>query len=371
MKPGVRSLTFHHMSYNAHDTLKPTYSYVGFFLFSNRYNGPMNIVTAMEKLAVEHHASNHDGVIETILSKLFIRGDVVHKAYKHRTADFADLANADVRRYFIAEDFFWNNAMAPEIYLELRGVKKDGDRFIHTTDAASEDWYIVMKKIDTEKNLIRTLEERAPTKEELVEYVRTLQERVRSLTAARRGDLEQFFTKNIAHVTSEVLATKEWAYTADDLLSRKEIDNIATLMEHAMTIDPYWSDSLHTLSVVIDTNGENILFLDDGISFIDVMPPKDAWRVHDEYFIICRTSTDISALRDQKHADILHETFVTHGTPPSPLVRMVYEIAAGLIQVPYRKMLGQSDLALKYADFVRARAKELEEEIEKIDSKAR
>lgn len=319
----------------------------------------MNIVTALETLAVEDLTEDHDEVIETVLSKLFIRGNEVHKAYKHRVADFADLTDKEVRREYIAEDFFWNNKMAPEIYRELRSVRKDGDRLIHATDKDGEDWYIVMKKIDRGRDLIRTLEDGTPKKATLIEYVKTLQERLRTLTLARKDDLQEFFDKDPEHILSEIIATCEWAYTADEFLSHTEIDRAKELMERAIKRDPYFNEKIHTISVVIDTNGENILFLDEGVTFIDVMPPKDAWRVHDEYFIICRTSTDISALRGKEHAEVLHETFVTEGPMPSQIVRMVYEIAAGLIQVPYRKMIGREDLAMRYADFVRLRSDDL------------
>lgn len=325
----------------------------------------MNIVTALETLSLEGLTGDHDEVIETILSKLFIRGDEVHKAYKHRTADFADLADRETRRQYIAEDFFWNNAMAPEIYRELRGVRKEGEQFIHVNDDTGEDWYIVMKKIDHKRDLIKTLENGTLKKEDLVVYVQTLQERLHTLTRARRSPLEEFFKKDTAHVIAEVLATKDWAYyTANDLITHEEIERAMRLITCVFETEQYFQDPIHTLSVVIDTNGDNILFLEDGISFIDVMPPKDAWRVHDAYFLICRTSTDIGALSSIEHAEILHETFVTSGPMPPPAVRMVYEIAAGLIQIPYRKMIGRTDLAQKYTDFVRLRTDNLEQLIE-------
>lgn len=320
----------------------------------------MNIVTALETLSLDGLTDDHDEVIETVLSKLFIRGDEVHKAYKHRTADFADLADREVRRQYIAEDFFWNNAMAPEIYHELRGVRKEGERFIHIDDSTHEDWYIVMKKIDRTRDLIKTLERGAPKQEDLITYVRTLQERLRTLTDARRSELEEFFTKDTTHVITEILATKDWAFhTADDLISHEAIERAMSLMTHVIKTEEYFQNPIHTLSVVIDTNGDNILFLEDGVTFIDVMPPKESWRVHDAYFLICRTSTDVSALSHITHAEVLHESFITHGPTPPPAVRMVYEIAAGLIQVPYRKMVGRDDLAQKYADFIRMRTDDL------------
>ncbi|KKW36959.1 MAG: hypothetical protein UY81_C0008G0011 [Candidatus Giovannonibacteria bacterium GW2011_GWA2_53_7] len=333
--------------------------YAGFFLSRNGYNGPMNIVNAFEGLLLPGLVGDHDGVIETVLSKLFIRGDEVHKAYKHRTADFADLADRSVRRKYIAEDFFWNNIMAPNVYLELRGVRREGDQFVHVDHKEGEDWYIVMRKIDNERNLMRALEEGILPGGKLGEYVGALYARLEMLTEARKQGLKEFFDKEALHVREEVIGTRDWAYTAEPHLSRADVDRAAELMERVLSAEAYFQNPIKTLSVVIDTNPENIFLFDEGVSFIDVMPPKDAWRVHDRYFALCRTSADVSALVGKTHAEALHDSYEALSPLPPEAVRMVYEIAAALIQTPYRKMVGRDDLAAKYADYVRSRSEDL------------
>ncbi len=321
----------------------------------------MNIVLALEQLQVEGLESSHDHIIETVLSKLFIRGNEVHKAYKHRTADFADLTNKDVRRKYISEDFFWNNAMAPEIYLELRHVKPEGEKFVHVDDVQGEDWYIVMRKIDTSKDLMRAIESDFLDVEALREYVHTLLSRLEDLTRARRGELEEFFTKDAAHVRAEVLGASDWAaFDGEPYITPKEVARARALMQNTLAREAYFKNSIKNISVVIDTNPENILFLDGKVSFIDVMPPKDAWRVHDRYFLICRTSADIRTQLGDEQAAVLHETYKEHAELPPHTVRLLYELAASLIQVPYRKMVGRPDLATKYAEHVRRMCDELE-----------
>ncbi len=320
----------------------------------------MNIVTALEERLIEGFDSEHDHVIETVLSKLFVRGDRVHKAYKHRTADFADLTLRDIRRSYISEDFYWNNAMAPDIYLELRGVMLDGSQFVHVPELESEDWYIVMRKIDSTRDLMRILERESPTPLELVQYVDTLLSRLRVLSEARQQDLIHFFDKGRAHVHDEVRGASGWASaTAGEILSLSDVERAERLLERALEIEPYFNQPIPTISVVIDNNGENIIFLERGVSFIDVMPPKDSWRVHDRYFLVCRTSADITALQGSVYAEILHDAYAMHHELPSPVVRATYEIAAALIQVPYRIMVGREDLAKKYATFIRKRCNEL------------
>lgn len=332
----------------------------GFLLHQSGYNKPMNIVSALEHLQVEGLEVEHDHIIETVLSKLFIRGNEVHKAYKHRTADFADLMDMEVRRKYISEDFFWNNAMAPEIYLELRHVKPEGEKFVHVEDGEGEDWYIVMRKIDTSKDLMRAIENDSLEAEALKEYVRTLLSRLDNLTQARRGELEEFFAKDAAHVRAEVLGACDWAaFDGEPFVTPKEVAHTKILLTRAIEQELYFQQPIKDISVVIDTNPENIIFIDGKVSFIDVMPPKDAWRVHDRYFLICRTSADIKA-QEGEHSTALHDTYSEYTTLPPQIVSVIYEIAAALIQVPYRKMIGQSELAQKYANFVRMRCAELE-----------
>ncbi|HSE35556.1 MAG TPA: hypothetical protein VLB83_05565 [Candidatus Paceibacterota bacterium] len=322
----------------------------------------MELLHAFERNAVEGILSDPDRVIETVLSKLFVHGDRVHKVYKRRTADFADLADHAVRRAYISEDFLWNHTMAPDVYLELREVRRDGDQYRHVDDGEGEDLYLVMRRIDTSRDLITRLRARTTTPEELRAYVHTLNDRLDMLTELRAHMLREFFDRRMDHVRDEILGTCEWAYTAEPTLSRADVDRARALLEAALDRDPYFRDLDRSLSVVTDVNGENILFSEDGVSFIDVMPPKDAWRVHDRYFLVCRTSADVAALTDRDLAEHLHAAYAERTARPSRTVRLAYELAGSLIQVPYRKMLAQEDLAERYAAFVRRCMQELEEE---------
>jgi aminoglycoside phosphotransferase family enzyme len=304
-------------------------------------------------------------VIETVLSKLFLRGDEVHKAYKHRSADFADLTDKETRRRYISEDFFWNNVMAPEIYLELRHVLKDDDRFVHVEPEEAEDWYIVMRKIDTERDLLKRLRDEHPSDEELASYARTLTTRLRALTEARGSDLRSHLDRSTAHVRDEILGVLDWARTAAPHLSQGDIDRAQLLLTRTFEEVSYFKNDID-LSVVIDNNPENIVFIGGDASFIDVMPPKDSWRVHDPYFSICRTSADICALGIPESAETLHEEYRLHRELPPPVVRHAYELAAALIQTPYRKMVERPELADRYAEFSRKKMDGLEKALDSL-----
>jgi aminoglycoside phosphotransferase family enzyme len=314
----------------------------------------MNIVTAFEQNAVEGHDGDHDHVVETVLSKLFFRGDRVLKAYKHRTADFADLSDSRVRRAYISEDFHWNKILSPEIYLALHHVKIDGDRLVHTHEDHATDHYIVMRKIDASHNLLSLITSGTLKESHLTQYATILIDRLSSLTQTRSRPLMNFFERGHRHVREEILGTSSWAYTATPHLEKKDVDAAHARLSDALSTHPYFNTEI-PLSIVIDSNPENIVIVDGNMTFLDVMPPKDSWRVHDPYFALCRTSADISALCDTKMAEILHQSYASQRQIPPREVRDAYEIAATLIQVPYRVMLGQHDLARAYARFLKSR----------------
>lgn len=127
----------------------------------------MNLLEAFEKQAVSGISKTPDRVIETLISKLFFFGDKVYKVYKWNKAFFGDFSSLDFRKDFYQEDFFWNNAMAPHIYLALKPVKFDGNVFIEADIADAEDFYIVMNKIDEKDNLTKKLINKDITAEDL------------------------------------------------------------------------------------------------------------------------------------------------------------------------------------------------------------
>ena len=105
-----------------------------------------------------------------------------------------------------------------------------------------------------------------------------------------------------------------------------------------------------------DNNCDNVLYIDDTPQLIDSMPPKEEWRVFDEAAIIARTATDAYVLGNE---DLGNAVYDTYDRKVSNSVRALYEINAGLIQWPYRHMLGQHEIALEYRAHVLKRLNEL------------
>jgi hypothetical protein len=220
-----------------------------------------------------------------------------------------------------------------------------------------------MQKVDTSHDLLRALSMQTITSENLTQYVAVLIERLARLTVQYSSELHSYIQKGATHIKDEIISTCDWAYTATPFLNADTVNQAKALFEQAFAVEPYFKNP-PALSVVIDTNPDNIIFLDGSVSFLDVMPPKDSWRVHDRYFPLCRTSVDVS-LFNPSLAEAIHSAYGEREVRPSPIVRAVYELAAALIQVPYRKMVGQDVLAKKYGLFVQTCITRLESELKK------
>jgi aminoglycoside phosphotransferase family enzyme len=319
----------------------------------------MTLADAFAESRVEGMDTPHDHHVETVLSRLYFRGDEVCKVYKHRKADFADLTHHETRRTYVREDFEWNQCMSPQVYLELRGVKRDGEMYLHTDPDDAEDWYQVMRRIDTSRDLPHMLLGGLVRQGELQLYVETLLTRLRELTQERGDALGHVFLRGNTHVQQEMLGTLGWASTATEHISSALLTRIEHVLKEVIRSSAYFQQDV-SLSIVIDVNGENILFLPDGVAFIDVMPPKDDWRVHDPLFLVARTGADIRARGQGELVPLLYQSYRDLRGETPVEVCLAYEICALLIQVPYRLMIGETEVSSQYAKVLATTVEELE-----------
>jgi aminoglycoside phosphotransferase family enzyme len=106
------------------------------------------------------------------------------------------------------------------------------------------------------------------------------------------------------------------------------------------------------LSVAIDNNCDNLLLVDGKVFFIDVLAPKESWRVVEEYFSITRTAVDAYVLGSSDLGDAVYRVYGEFRGQPELAATLLCEIRSALIQWPYRHILGQHELAEKYKAFV-------------------
>ncbi|MEX0649397.1 MAG: hypothetical protein WD200_00155 [Candidatus Andersenbacteria bacterium] len=302
-------------------------------------------------------------VVDTLLSNLFFFEDRVLKVYKHKKAFYGDLADFDFRKEFYSEDFFWNHRFAPEIYLELLGVKQTVGSFSVVSFKEADDFLIEMAVIDDTQNLTNLLIGGTITAKHMQAVTGVLTEKLRALTGERKERLSHLFERGWPALQEEALDDlRQWAYLAEEYIPRKNTDAMIDLLKATAAKEPYfvnYDESL--LSVAIDNNCDNLLLFKGKPSFIDIMTPKENWRVSDEYFTIVRTAVDAYVLGNKELGDAVYATYENYREAPPKDVTLIYEIRSGLIQWAYRHIISRHAQAQKYADFVLWKVKELQE----------
>lgn len=316
----------------------------------------MDLFAAISEGKFEHYGVPGK-ITETLLSHLFFFDNYVLKLYKHKKAFYGDLSDFTFRKEFYAEDFFWNNAFAPEIYLELIGVKNLSPISFDEGD----DFLIKMKLIDDTQNLTNLLQQNKISVEDMAAMTAALTKKLRFLTKKRKDKLDYLFQRGwLSLQTDDLDDLQQWAYLAAEHIPKDTTDALVTLLKtYAKSEEYFINHDRALLSVAIDNNCDNLLFLHSKPSFIDIMTPKENWRVSDEYFNVVRTAVDGYTLGNKALGDIVYATYSKYRNLPSKKVTLIYEIRSALIQWSYRHLINQHAVAEKFRDFTLEKAEEL------------
>jgi aminoglycoside phosphotransferase family enzyme len=294
-----------------------------------------------------------DKVIETLLSRIFFFGEKVFKFYKWQNAFYGNLADETFRKQFIAEDFYWNNAMSPEVYKEMILLKNESGK---------EDFCIVMQRLNNLETFTDFAEKKKLTPNLLNNFVELLILKQRKIAEDKKSELQPLLSRALKEIeVGEIEDFRSLGYMAKDFIPTTTTDRFADKLLLMLDSDEYrkWAE-IAKKSACIDGNGDNII-LNNNISFIDILPPKYNWRVKDEAMNLCRASADIQALGENKGlADGIYAKYAElSGLNLPPLIRKLYEIRGAMIQAAYRNIIKQKERGDKYLAFAKREIKEV------------
>lgn len=322
----------------------------------------MNLQEAFEQGKVAGISGKPDRVIETLISKLYFFGDDVYKVYKYNKAFFGDFSDDRFRHEFYHNDFTWNNTMAPDIYLKLGYVKNDRDTFVEATHDTSEDYFILMKKIDDSQTLFNLIRNNNFKKEDLESITAEMFARTEKLTEIKRTDMQDLFDMSYVDLDLQNLeSTREWLYMTPDFIPKDEANSIIDKIKDFVATNPYFKefDNKGYLAS-IDNHGGNILFANGKVNFIDSMPPMRIWRIQSDAYSISRPATDLEVLAGKEYADVMFKKFEEiRNTNLDPKVRAYLQVVAALIQAPYMYVLKETEFAQKFWDFAKKKIQEI------------
>lgn len=321
----------------------------------------MNLIEAFEKTKVSGFYSETDQVIESAISKLFFYGDRVLKVYKYEKYFFGDFSSPSFRKEFYQEDFHWNHAMAPRVYVALKSVKEMGDGYEQANLDNAKDFYIEMKKIDVEKNLTNLLFAKQVSRADLEKIATEMTIRIQNLTRDEKEKLKPLAKRGWFDLLQEDLEDlRHWAYMADPKLPKIKVDELMDILEKAFGEEEYFKNfDSENLSIALDNHSDNILLLNGDVEFLDIMPPKENWRITDPYFNICRPAVDVMVIGTPDEAKAMYRVYEKIAPTVPSRVKTIYEIRSSMIRAPYFYFLGKPDLAKKFLDFTEAKLQTL------------
>lgn len=303
----------------------------------------MNLIEAFDKNLIID--KKPDKIIETIISKLYFYGDKVYKIYKYEKFFFGDFGDWDFRKKFYEEDFYWNSTMAPSVYLALTGVKN-----ISETD----DFFIEMKKFDDSKNLTNLLIQKNISDIDIEKIILEMIARLNKITSSKKNDPNYNFGRELIDIhLADLESDANLLYLIPSFITKGKTDIIVDFLKNVSLNSSYFKDyNASKLSALIDNHADNIVFLDGQVEFIDVLPPKESWRVGDICFIVSRMAADIAVLWSKEKADILYGIYERNNKPVPPRIKAIYEIRSALIQIWCFYSQNKLDIAPKYLKFV-------------------
>lgn len=315
----------------------------------------MNLIEAFEQNLVDGFSERKpDKVIETIVSKIFFYGEDVYKVYKYEKFFFGDFSLDSFRREFYQEDFQWNNVMAPNVYLALRPVKIVDGVFKVVDLPEAQDFYIEMKKFDDDKNLTNLLLTKNISDKDIKNITVKTVNRLGELTKDKRNNLSYNFNQKLIDIHfADLESDRNLLYLIPDFIKKEKADEIFDSLMKASASNQYFLNfDSNDFSLLIDNHADNIVFFNNEVNLIDVLPPKESWRVGSIDFNICRLATDIAVLFDYDKADLVYKA---HNKDIPEDVKKIYEARSALIQMWCFNSVKKPDIAKKYLDFAEGR----------------
>lgn len=300
----------------------------------------MNLIEAFEQKLVDGlEDKSPDKVIETIVSKIFFYGEDVYKVYKYEKFFFGDFTDRIFRKSFYKEDFYWNSIMAPQIYLSLRPVK--------------DDFYIEMKKFDDNKNLTNLLLKKKISDEDIKKIASEMTIRLKMLTENKKKTSDYDFNKKLLNIhLADLESDRNLLYLIPSFIKKEWADKIFDQLREASAANPYFLNyDSKNFSLLIDNHSDNIVLSNGQADFVDVLPPKESWRVGDIFFDVCRLATDVAVLLAEEKAGLIYENY--KDIPED--IKKIYEIRSAVIQMWRFYSIDDLKIAQKYLDFIKSR----------------
>ena len=240
---------------------------------NQRESGAMDLHQLIQSLSdPAAYQPRPDGVIvrQTHISVVSLAGAFAYKVKKPIRLSFVDYGTLERRRHFCEEEVRLNRRLAPEVYLGVVPIVRDGDRVCVEGTGEVVEWAVKMRRLPDEARLKEILE-RGDLEANVIEE---LGRRIAAFHAGaerneRIVDLARF--ENVARLARENL--NEAQGQVGQTVSRAVFDRLASLIEEELVKLRPLLEARVSRRMPCDTHGD--LRLDHVYLFPDRPPPED------------------------------------------------------------------------------------------------
>lgn len=285
--------------------------------------------------------------VTTFISNIFIfeKENIVLKVYKrdneYWNTNFQDISSSESRINFIQSDFNLNHKLNPDVYTDIKGLEIKDNQII-LSDDNTDELAIVMNVADTSKSLSQTLLDNKLT---LDQYKNLGKQFIKHKNRLQNEEVIDLGNNWYEQLKNRFVNLRDWMYEGSPLFEKDLSDRACDYLEKYLEDNKSDFEKIthKDLSVLIDCNSENLLYIDNKLQFIDTYAPKEEWRVgyfeHDIY----RTASDIYGLAGKEE----YESFMkgVSETLDIPLGKhdFFYLLYGASIMSPYYYMLAKED----------------------------
>lgn len=117
------------------------------------------LIPQMQKAEFYPHSADDDiELIQTHVSAVFLTGDYAYKLKKEVNFGFLDYSTLEKRKHFLEAEIEMNNAIAPELYLEVVSITKEGDNYTLNGKGKAVEYALKMRQFPQENLFINLFE---------------------------------------------------------------------------------------------------------------------------------------------------------------------------------------------------------------------
>ena len=302
--------------------------------------------------------------IETAISYVFIFESTVYKFYKNDSEffnrDFRDLSQRNERISFTKDDFRWNRALNPAVYLETVGVRVDDGEIVVVRDADADELLIVMTRIESEDILFERLVKDEITEEDAFKIGETLARNLSHVraTGTPTGNYHELFGDRLADVRAWIASVEEYIGPEEAKIYAEALEELREKHREALTL--VRGDEI---AYGGDIHSHNAVLKDGEFFLVDTFSAKEEWLTEHHSMPAYRLGTDMWALTGRRELLDACLAGYEHGSgiPVDRTFERMFVFYSIAIAAPYHHMLGRNDPeknvhAIRLRDFIRRHA---------------